>query len=417
MTDQTLDRQHDQSSRRKRGLLAVATVVVLGAIGYGTWWMLVASRYVNTDNAYVQGNLVQVTPQVAGTVLAIHADDTDLVQAGQPLVTLDPSDANVALEQAEAQLAQAVREARALYANNAALASAVALREAEVARAKQEVARVTGDLTRRSGLLGSGAVGAEEVQHARDAVASARSTLAAAEAAVVAAREQLAAGAALTVGTSVERHPNVLRAAGRVREAWLAVRRATLPAPLTGHVAKRSVQVGQRVQAGAPLMAVIALDQVWVEANFKEAELRDMRIGQPAQITADLYGKDVKYTGTVAGLGAGTGASFALLPAQNATGNWIKVVQRVPVRIALDPKQVREHPLRVGLSMHARVDIRNRDGESLASAARSAPVAATPVFDALSSGADARVAEIVAANLAGAQAASARPTAGATKRR
>lgn len=416
MTDQTLDRQHDQSSRRKRGLLAVATVVALGAIGYGAWWVLVASRYVDTDNAYVQGNVVQVTPQVAGTVLSIHADDTDRVEAGQPLVTLDPSDANVALEQAEAQLAQAVREARALYANNAALASAVALREAEVARAKNELSRVTGDLTRRSGLLASGAVGAEEVQHARDAVASARSALAASEAAVVAAREQLAASTSLTVGTSIERHPNVLRAAARVREAWLAVRRATLPAPLTGHVAKRSVQVGQRVQAGAPLMAVVALDQVWVEANFKEAELRGMRIGQPAQVTADLYGKDIKYTGTVAGLGAGTGASFALLPAQNATGNWIKVVQRVPVRIALDPKQVREHPLRVGLSMHARVDIRNRDGESLASTARSTPVAATPVFDALGSGADARVAEIIAANLAG-NPAVARPAPGATKRR
>ncbi|MEN9316208.1 MAG: hypothetical protein RIS35_2601 [Pseudomonadota bacterium] len=413
MTDPSLERQHDQSSRRKRGLLAVTAIVVLGAIGYGAWWFLVASRYVNTDNAYVQGNVVQVTPQVAGTVLAIHADDTDLVEAGQALVTLDPADANVALEQAEAQLGQAVREARALYANNAALASSVALREAEVARAKNELARVTGDLTRRSGLQASGAVGAEEVQHARDAVASARSALAAAEAAVVAAREQLTASTSLTVGTPVERHPNVLRAAGKVREAWLAVRRATLPAPLTGHVAKRSVQIGQRVQAGAPLMAVVPLDQVWVEANFKEAELRGMRIGQPAQLTADLYGKDIKYTGTVVGLGAGTGASFALLPAQNATGNWIKVVQRVPVRIALDPKQVREHPLRVGLSMHARVDIRNGDGEALAGAPRRAPVAATPVFDALDAGADARVAAIIAANLAGAD----RPVTGSSKRR
>ena len=388
-----------QGTRRRRGLLAVTLVVVLGAIGYGAWWLLVGSRYVSTDNAYAQANVVQVTPQVGGTVLAIHADDTDLVQAGQPLVTLDPADAALALEQAEAQLGQTVREVRALYANDASLASSVTLREAEAARARSELERLTGDLERRTGLLPSGAVGAEEVQHARDAISSARSALAAAEAAVVAAREQRTAAEALTEGTSIEQHPNVLRAAARVREAWLATKRSTLPSAVTGYVARRSVQVGQRVQAGAPLMAVVPLDQVWVDANFKEAELRDMRIGQPAMITADVYGRDIKYTGTIIGLGAGTGASFALLPAQNATGNWIKVVQRVPVRIALDPKQVREHPLRVGLSMHVRVDIQKRDGAMLASAARREPVAATPVFDELAKGADERVAEIIAANL------------------
>ena len=400
MTDKTPDAQpRPQAARRRSGLLVIGTIVVLGGIAYGAWWTLVASRYVSTDNAYVQGNVVQVTPQVGGTVLAIHADDTDRVEAGQPLVTLDPADATVALEQAEAQLGQTVREVRALYSNNAALDSAIALREAEVTRARAELSRVNGDLARRTGLLASGAVGAEEVQHARDAVTTARSALAAAEAGAVAAREQLAASSALTAGTSIENHPNVQRAAGRVREAWLAVRRSTLLAPLTGYVAKRGVQVGQRVQAGAPLMSVVALEQVWVEANFKEPELRDMRIGQPAEITADLYGKQVKFTGKVVGLGAGTGASFALLPAQNATGNWIKVVQRVPVRIALDPKQVRDSPLRVGLSMHATVDIRERDGPTLANAPRREPVASTDVFDALGKGAQARIDAIVAANL------------------
>ena len=209
----------------------------------------------------------------------------------------------------------------------------------------------------------------------------------------------------------------MLRAAARVREAWLTAKRGILPAPVTGHVAKRGVQVGQRVQAGAPLMAVVPLDQVWVDANFKEAELRDMRIGQAAELSADVYGKDVKYTGTVVGLGAGTGASFALLPAQNATGNWIKVVQRVPVRIALDAKQVREHPLRVGLSMHVRVDIRQRDGGMLAATPRREPVAATPVFDALAQGADARVAAIIAANLPRPQPAAVQAAPGPTKRR
>jgi len=217
---------------------------------------------------------------------------------------------------------------------------------------------------------------------------------------VVAAPEQLAASQALTAGTPVEKHPNVLRAAAQVREAWIASRRATLPAPVSGYVARRNVQVGQRVQPGAPLMSVVPLDQVWVEANFREVELRDMRIGQPARITSDVYGGKVVYTGRIAGLGVGTGSTFALLPAQNATGNWIKVVQRVPVRIALDPAGLDAHPLRVGLSMHVRVDIRDLSGPALAGEPRQAAVATTRVFEAQDDGAQARIDRIVAANLA-----------------
>jgi len=387
------------SSRRRTGLLLLTAVVVLCAIGYGVWWALVGSRYMSTDNAYVQGSIVQVTPQAAGSVVEIHADETDLVKAGQPLVTLDAADARVALERAEAQLGQTVREVRAMYANNATLKAGIAVREAELRRVRAELARAEGDLARREGLLASGAVGAEEVQHIRATIATTRGAVAAAEAGVLAAHEQLAASLVMTEATTVSRHPNVRRAAVQVREAWLAVARTTVAAPVTGHVARRNAQIGQRVQAGAPLMSVVALDQVWVDANFKEPQLRDIRIGQPVTLTADVYGTKVTYDGRVQGLAAGTGAVFALLPAQNATGNWIKVVQRVPVRIALDPKQLAEHPLRVGLSMHAKIEISDRSGPSLASAPRSEPFATTPLFDAAGAGADERIDRIIAANL------------------
>jgi membrane fusion protein (multidrug efflux system) len=384
---------------RRKALAVVGGALVLGGLAWAGWWALVASKVETTDNAYVQGNVVQITPQLAGTVVAIHADDTDVVKAGQPLVRLDPADAKLALEQAQAQLGQTVREVRTLYANNATLKAQIALREAEVARAQAELARAQDDVNRRQPLVASGAVGQEEFSHASAQLAAARSALAAAQSAVAAAREQLASNQALTEGTPVEQHPGVQRAAAGVREAWLAVKRADLLAPLDGVVARRSVQVGQRVAAGAPLMTVVALDKLWVDANFKEGQLRRMRAGQPAVLTADVYGQKVEYHGRVVGLGAGTGAAFALLPAQNATGNWIKVVQRVPVRITLDPKDLAAHPLRVGLSMAVTVDVSQGDGPPLASAGRSQPVAQTTVFDALAREADAEVQRIVRANL------------------
>ena len=345
------------SSKRKPALLAVAGLTLAAGLAYGAYWALVLRHYESTDNAYVQAHVVQVTPQVSGTVLQILADDTDVVQAGQPLVKLDPTDAKVALERAQAQLAQTVREVRSLYATNGTLSANIRMREAEVAKAQADVARANEDVNRRRPLMATGAVAGEEMKHAETTLAAAKSAVAGAESALAAAREQATQNQVLTEGTSVENHPNVQRAAAAVREAYLALQRTELPAPVAGQVAKRTVQVGQRIQPGAPLMSVIPLDQVWVEANFKEVQLRKMRIGQPVTLHADVYGDKVDYAGHVVGLGAGTGAAFALLPAQNATGNWIKVVQRVPVRVELDPKQIAQHPLRVGLSMEASVDV------------------------------------------------------------
>ncbi|WP_270174734.1 efflux RND transporter periplasmic adaptor subunit [Diaphorobacter sp. ED-3] len=384
---------------RRKALFTLASVVVLAGAAWGVYDWLVASHYESTDNAYVQGNVIQITPQTSGTVTAILADDTDLVRAGMPLVRLDPADARVALQQAEAALAQTVRQTRQLYANNATLTAQVRLREAEVARAQAEVARAQADLQRRQALTGDGAVSKEELQHARSQLDTARTQLAAAQAGVAAAREQLAANQSLTQGVPVEQHPSVLAAAAKVREAYLADRRTALPAPVDGYVAKRNVQLGQRVAAGTALMSIVPLREVWVDANFKENQLRHLRLGQPAKLTADLYGKKVEYTGTVAGLGVGTGAAFALLPAQNATGNWIKVVQRVPVRIALDAAQLAEHPLRVGLSMDVTVDTSERSGPALAEAPRKEAVAQTTVYASLDEGADADVARIIRANL------------------
>ena len=395
-----------ERSKRKLALLSVAAVVVLAGIAYGIYYLLVLNHYESTDNAYVQGNVVQVTPQVAGTVIAINADDTDFVKAGQSLVKLDRADAQVALEQAEAQLAQAVRETRTLYVNNGGYKAQIAAREADLVRARSEVQRAQDDVTRRAPLLQTGAVGKEEFNHVTSQLSSAKALLTAAESAADAAREQLASNQSLTEGITVEQSPNVLRAAARVREAYLALSRTELSAPVDGYVARRSVQLGQRVQAGAPLLSVIPLSEVWVDANFKESQLRNLRIGQPAEIEADVYGKKVTYHGTIEGLGAGTGAAFALLPAQNATGNWIKVVQRVPVRVALDNKEVQQHPLRVGLSMDVRVDVAQAGGRVLAEASQRPARTQTSVFDRGNEQADAEVKKIIAANMGRASAGS-----------
>jgi membrane fusion protein, multidrug efflux system len=386
-------------SNRKTGLLLLTTVVVLTGLGWAAYEWFVDSHYESTDNAYVQGNVIQITPQIGGTVMAIYADDTDFVKAGQPLVKLDPADAQLALDQAEANLGQTVRQVRTLYANNSALAAQVALRDVDIVKARSDIARATDDLTRRQVLVANGAVSREELDHARSQLTGANTALAAAQAGVVAARQQLASNQAMTEGTGVEGHPSVVVAGTRVREAWLATQRAALPAPVDGFVAKRTVQLGQRVAAGTPMMSLIALDQLWVDANFKEVQLRNIRIGQPVTLTADVYGKKVEYTGQVAGLGAGTGAAFALLPAQNATGNWIKVVQRVPVRVSIDAAQLLKNPLRVGLSMDATVDVRNKDGKMLADAPRQAALAQTQVFAALEQGAAEEVRKVVAAHL------------------
>ena len=384
---------------RKKALLGLTALVAVAAIGYGTYWALVLNHFETTDNAYVQGHIVQLTPQIGGTVVAVNVDDTDHVKAGQLLVRLDPADARVALEQAEAQLAQAVRETRTQFANNSTLNAQIALRQADVSRARVELARAEEDAARRAPLVQSGAVGKEEFNHTMNQVTAARSSLEAAQSAALAAREQLASNQTLTDGISVEKSPNVLRAAARVRESYLMLQRTQLIAPVDGFVAKRSVQLGQRIAPGAPLLSVIPLQQVWVEANFKENQLRNLRIGQPVTLEADMYGGKVEFSGKIDGLGAGTGAAFALLPAQNATGNWIKVVQRVPVRITLDPQQLTTHPLRVGLSMDVRVDVSKTDGKMLADVPQDKAPAETAVLEAVDHDAELEVEKIIAANL------------------
>ena len=372
---------------KRRFLLLTATAIfLLILIIYGIWWVIFARHYEHTDDAYVAGNVVQVTPQIAGTVIAIRADDTELVQAGKTLVELDPADTKVALDQATAQLAQAVREVRTLFVNNGTLGANVTLRTADLDRARA-------DLARRQELIGSGAVSKEELEHARNAVQSA-------ESAVAATREQLASNRVLTDHTSIAQHPNVLRAASQVQAAFLAQARATLPAPISGYIAKRSVQVGQRVAAGMPLLSIVPLDALWVDANFKEVQIAHMRIDQPVTLTSDLYGSDVTYHGKVAGLAAGTGSAFSLLPSQNASGNWIKIVQRIPVRILLDPKELAARPLRVGVSMQVKVDIANDAGTSLTSrtAAPMASALKTGAFDVAGKNADALVQRIIAEN-------------------
>jgi membrane fusion protein (multidrug efflux system) len=314
------------------------------------------------------------------------------------VVKLDPADAQVALNQAEAQLAQTVREVRTVYANNNTLQSQISARAADVARAEADLAKAQDDVARRAPLVQSGAVGKEEFAHATAQLNAARSAVAAAQSARRAAEEQLASNQTQTEGTPVDQHPSVQRAAAQVHEAYLSLQRAELRAPVDGFVAKRSVQLGQRVQAGAPLMSIVALSQVWVEANFKESQLKNLRIGQPAELVADVYGKKVVYHGTIEGLGAGTGSAFSLLPAQNATGNWIKVVQRVPVRIALDGNELAQHPLRVGLSMEATVDIHDTNGRMLADGGRSTPVAMIATPDHAREEADAEVHRIIVAN-------------------
>lgn len=396
--------QADRKSKRRRGLGALAVVVLLGAGAYGVWQYIGAPSSESTDNAYVQGPIVQVTPQLPGTVIEIAAQDTDFVTAGQVLIRLDPVDARLALDQAEAELAQTVREVSTLYGDNATLSAQIRSREADLAKARAQAEQYRGDLARRVQLARSGAISSEELKHNQAQLDVAESSTRAAEAALSAAREQLTTSLLLTANTDPSQHPRVKRAAAQMRNAMLALQRTEIRAPVDGHVAQRHVQLGQRVQTGSSLMSVIPLKDVWVDANFKESQLADMRIGQKVELEADIYGEDVSYSGTIQGLGAGTGAAFALLPAQNATGNWIKVVQRVPVRIKLEQNELEEHPLRIGLSMTARVDTNDTTGARLsATASVEAPETLNTPLTALEEtrAAEEEVQRIISANMTG----------------
>jgi membrane fusion protein (multidrug efflux system) len=373
------------NGKRKRWLAIVVGAFVLAGAAWGVYWALALRHTESTDDAYVNGNVVQITPQVAGTVISIATDDTQFVTAGQTLVELDPQDARIALEQADARLGKAVREVRGLFATTGQLGATVDQRASDVARAAE-------DLKRRERLADSGAVSGEDLQHARDTLAAARS-------AEMAARREHEANRARVDRTTIANHPDVLAASAQVHDSCLELSRTRLPAPVSGFIAKRAVQLGQRVAPGAALMAVVPLDQLWVEANFKEPQLAAMRVGQAATLTADVYGRKVAYHGTVVGFGAGTGSAFALLPAQNATGNWIKIVQRVPVRIALEPRELAEHPLRIGLSMVVAVDTRSRPVQAAPQPAAAPPAYRTGVYEAVDGHSARRIQAIIADNL------------------
>lgn len=384
-TEQHLKPAIEQHSiARKIWLTLLITLFILAGLGYGVYWFTYGRYFEYTDNAYVSGNLVQLMPQVAGTVIAINADDTDLVQQGQPVVVLDKADMVNAFNQAKANLALTIRKVRQLYAQTTGL-------QAKVVAYKAELAKAQDDLKRRQNIVNAGAVSREILQHADTAVITTEANLQAAE-------KEYAANLALTENTTLLTHPEVIAAETKLRQTYLDLNRTTIIAPVTGYIAKRAVQLGQSVTPGTPLLAIVPINQVWVDANFKEAQLANIRIGQPVKLWADFYGDKVAFRGKVVGLAAGTGNVFSLLPPQNATGNWIKIVQRLPVRIALDQRQIDHYPLRVGLSMEANIDTHDLSGLALAVTPSAQPIYTTPVFSDRDAGAEAVIQEIIAAN-------------------
>jgi membrane fusion protein (multidrug efflux system) len=371
---------------RRRWLGILAAVVVIGAIAFGLYWYFVASHYQRTDDAYVGGDVVALTSREPGTILALYADNTQRVTRGQLIVELDPVKADAAVDQERAQLAQTVRAVRTNFAKVDQL-------RAQVSGARVALEQAKSDFQRRREAGNS--VSHEELVHADEAVATTKAALAAAQSTL---DEALAAVA----GTEIATNPDVLAAEANLRQAMITQAYMRIYAPVSGIVAQRTAQLGEQVAAGTPLMAIIPLDRVWVDANFKEGQLENMRSGQPVTITTDVYGGSVKFHGRVVGLSPGSGNAFALLPPQNASGNWIKIVQRVPVRIALDAEDLRGHPLRIGESANARVDVEDTGGPPLAAA----PVAYTGYADLGSEGtkeAARAIAEILAANSGGAK--------------
>jgi membrane fusion protein (multidrug efflux system) len=385
---QTQANTPDTGNPRKRKVMLLVLVVVVLLAGAGVWAYheFIGRFNESTDDAYVNGNVVEITPLVTGTVVSIGADDGDLVHEGQVLINFDPNDAEVGLQSAQAKLARTVRQVRGLYSNVDGMKAQVNAQQAEVQKAQD-------NYNRRKNLAAGGAISQEELSHARDDLTSAQNALAN-------ARQQLKTTSALVDDTVVSSHPDVMQAAAELRQAYLTNARSTLIAPVTGYVAKRTVQLGQRVQPGTALMAVIPLDQLWIDANFKETQLRDMRIGQPVDIEADIYGSSVKYSGTDDSLGAGTGSAFALLPAQNATGNWIKIVQRVPVRIHVNAEELAKHPLRVGLSTNVEVNLHDQSGPVLAQQPPQKASFSTNVYDQQLAEADAMIAQLIHDNSA-----------------
>lgn len=349
----------NKKNKRKGALLLLAVLFVVIGVAWLVYWFLVLRHYQETDDAYVAGNQVQVMAQVSGSVNKVAFDDTDYVKKGDVLVTLDKTDAEQAFEKAQTALATSVRQTHQLIINGKQYQATIGLQKTALVQAQA-------DLKRREPLGAANLIGREDLQHARDAVATAQAQL---DVAV----QQYNANQAMILNTSLENQPAVKQSAAELRDAWLALQRTNVVSPINGYVSRRSVQVGSQISTSTPLLAIVPADNLWVDANFKETQLAKVRIGQPATVISDIYGDDVVYHGKVAGLDMGTGSAFSLLPAQNATGNWIKVVQRLPVRIELDPQEVAKHPLRIGLSTLVSVDTDNISGSVLATNVRSTP--------------------------------------------
>ncbi|EMT6575735.1 TPA: multidrug efflux MFS transporter periplasmic adaptor subunit EmrA [Providencia rettgeri] len=382
---QTQTPQRNKKRQRKNALIFLTLLFIIIGVGWAVYWYLVLRHYESTDNAYVAGNQVQIQSQVSGSVMTVNVDNTDFVTSGTVLVELDPRDAELTLDKAKTELANSVRQTRQHMVNSRQL-------QANIDVKRSELNRLQNDLKRREVLGSSHVIGKEELQHAREAVVSAK-------AALDMAIEQYNANQAIVLNTAIEKQPAVEQAATQVRNAWLTLQRTKIVSPVDGYVSRRSVQVGSQITPSTPLMAIIPSNGMWIDANFKETQLADMRIGQPAKVTTDFYGKDIVFNGTVVGLDMGTGSAFSLLPAQNASGNWIKVVQRLPVRIALDATQLEEHPLRIGLSTEVTVDTLDKNGKVLSKGMRDTPAYHTAALAVDMSPADKIVTEIINNNL------------------
>ena len=354
MTDQQTDTQtssNNKSQQRKKGLSIFILLLLLIAIGSAAYWFFFIKGFEETEDAYVSGNQVMVSSQVAGNISKINVDNMDPVQAGDVLLELDDTNAKLSFEQAKSNLANAVRQISQLNYTVKQLKSAVRANEITLAQAQ-------GNLNRRVQLVKDGAIDKESFQHAKEAVELAKANL-------TTSQNQLEANQALLLDGPLSEQPQIQSAVSNLKQAWLNLERTKIRSPIKGYVARRNAQVGQAVSVGGALMAVVTTDQMWLDANFKETQLTHMRIGQPVKIHFDLYGKDKTFDGKVVGIEMGTGSAFSLLPTQNATGNWIKVVQRVPVRIQLDPQQLAENPLRIGLSATVKVNVSDSQGETL----------------------------------------------------
>ena len=385
MSDPTPQQPAPAAPRNRRPLFIIGAVALVALAGWALYYLIVARFHVSTDDAYVDGNLVRLTPQVSGTVTAINTDETQFVHRGQVLVQLDPRDTQVALAQAKANLAQTVRDVAQLFADEQRNAAALQTQQVQLAQANQ-------DVERDRPLIALHGVSQEALQHEQNAVHAAQAGLAQAQAALEATRAAIA-------GTTPETHPRVLQAEAQLRAAWLAAARTRVVAPVSGYVVRRAAQLGQQVSASTEMLAILPVESMWIDANFKENQLSGLRIGQPVKVAADMYGSKVHFHGTVLGLTAGTGSALAVLPAQNASGNWIKIVQRLPVRIGLDPLELERHPLFLGLSTDVEVDVHNQSGAALSKQPAWAAALNTDVYESQEAGADQAISTIVTGNL------------------